>query len=117
MTTHQYKYGAKVFGELTTNRLFVYGIFLDKRNRYRFGMYNERYETVQGYITEGSSIVQAKQTDNSRASLTGLTVDLDPRYWDDLDALEAGYDRRIVTTNSGEKVWMYTAKQYEEEEE
>jgi hypothetical protein len=44
-------------------------------------------------------------------SLTGLVVELPDNYdWQPLDILEAGYNRELVTTTSGEKVFMYTAK-------
>lgn len=91
-----------------TNRLFVYGIFLDQDSRDYYGMTNPRYCTVPGYITVGSHIVQAVAVDEQRIALTGLTVDMDPEGWEKLDRLEGGYDRSVVTTIAGEQVYMYT---------
>lgn len=108
------RWSAKVYGELTTNRLFVYGIFLDQSRRDNYGMYNARYSTVPGYVTEGRGIVQAVPVKNEGIALTGLTVDIDPRMWDRLDSLEGGYDRRVVKTHNNELVWMYTAPRKDE---
>ena len=91
------------------NRLFVYGIFLDEHNRQEYGMTNPRYETVPGYITVGSRIVQAVEVGEPSIALTGLTVDMNPEGWERLDRLEGGYDRKIVQTTSGEMVNMYVA--------
>lgn len=91
------------------NRLFVYGIFLGEVNRKNFGMSNPQYATVANYITVGDTIVQAVEVMNVGVALTGLTVDVDPTYWQRLDRLEGGYDRIIVTTTDGEPVNMYVA--------
>ena len=103
----------KVIGEPSTpvlNRVFVYGIFLDQQNRDRFGMSNPRYETVDDYATFGRGIVQARYVPNVGLGLTGLLVDIDPDYWDRLDRLEAGYDRKLIVTDSGDEAWMYVEK-------
>lgn len=92
------------------NDLFVYGIFLDQYNRDNYGMYNAQYTTVLDYITVGDRIVEAKYMPNIGASLTGLMVQVDPRYWEELDYLERGYDRIRVVTITGHKVWMYAQK-------
>lgn len=100
-------------------KLFVYGIFLGDSMRSAYGMTNPSYDTVYDFVTVGSSIVQAVHIPNegastgdsgrfgSRLSLTGVTVDYDPTRWESLDRLEAGYDRIIVTTTHGERVYMY----------
>ena len=106
--TREYK--ANVIGELDTNRLFVYGIFLNQRNRDRYGMYNAEYATVPGFFTVGSHIVQAVETEDTRIALTGVTVDVDPRMWPMIDGLEAGYTRQVVLSDSNEEVYMYTQK-------
>lgn len=98
-----------------TNRLFVYGIFLGQRTRDRYGMSNPEYATIPGYITVGEHIVQAVKVDAPGIALTGLTVDIDPEYWSRIDALEGGYDRRLVETDSGEEVYMYVAPEREDE--
>lgn len=93
------------------NRLFVYGIFLGQKMRDIYGMTNPEYATVPGYATFGHHIVQAVRIDGARnLALTGLTVDIDPENWERLDRLEGGYERRIVTTDKGEQVYMYTAR-------
>lgn len=89
------------------NRLFVYGIFLDRYNRVEFGMSNEHYATVKGYVTVGSQIVSAYKVGEQSLALTGLVVDVDDRFWDSIDRLEASYRREIVTTTDGEQVYMY----------
>lgn len=95
-----------------TNRLFVYGIFLNESNRTSYGMTNPQYATVAGYATFGGHIVQAVPIENAgRLALTGLTVDIDPTCWAKTDSLEGGYDRALVTTDTGEELYMYTAKQ------
>lgn len=94
-----------------TNRLFVYGIFLGQDMRERYGMANPKYATVPNYATFGEHIVQAVYIEGAGdLALTGLTVDVDPTCWDRLDALEAGYDRALVTTDNDEQVYMYVAK-------
>lgn len=92
------------------NRLFVYGIFLDAQNREDFGMTNPMYRTVKNYATLGNEIVSAVFVDNANVALTGLLVDVDPRMWPDIDALESGYDRITVTTTSGEEAYMYAGR-------
>jgi gamma-glutamylcyclotransferase (GGCT)/AIG2-like uncharacterized protein YtfP len=92
------------------NKLFVYGIFLGQDMRVKFGMTNPQYATVRDYLTIGGQIVQARKVLGCGLSLTGLLVDVDPKYWASLDSLEAGYDRRRVTTTSGSEAWIYTSK-------
>lgn len=91
------------------NKLFVYGIFLDEDRRKSYGMTNPRYATVKDYATFGGGIVWAKHIPECGLSLTGLLVDVDPKHWDRLDALEAGYDRKIV--NAGVKAYMYVGRE------
>ena len=93
----------------TKDKLFVYGIFLDEENRKEYGMSNPQYTTVPGYLTVGSYIVRAVQTDNTSVALTGLLVDVDPAMWPSLDSLEAGYDRIKVRDVSGDIAYMYAA--------
>ena len=93
----------------TKDKLFVYGIFLDEENRKDYGMSNPQYTTVPGYLTVGSYIVKAVQTDNTSVALTGLLVDIDPAMWPSLDSLEAGYDRIKVRDVSGNIAYMYAA--------
>lgn len=102
---------ATVRRTLPTNRLFVYGIFLNEGNRIHYGMTNPCYGTVPGYITVGHHIVEAYRVDDPRIALTGLTVDVNPKDWDRIDVLEGGYDRNVVVTDTGEEVYMYTAKE------
>lgn len=91
------------------NRLFVYGIFLGDTMRRSYGMENPRYATVKNFVTVGSHIVQAVKVDAaSGVALTGLIVELPEDYnWGPLDALEGGYDRIIVRTESGDEAYMY----------
>lgn len=104
------------------NKLFVYGIFLDARMRDAYSMSEPEYEVVPGYVTRqcGGSIVEAVEVPSDlRLGLTGLLVTVDPHdgkhgrnsTWKRLDILEGGYDRIIVTTESGERAWMYVAKE------
>ena len=93
----------------TKDKLFVYGIFLDEENRKDYGMSNPQYTTVPGYLTVGSYIVKAVQTDNTSVALTGLLVDIDPDMWPSLDSLEARYDRIKVRDVSGDIAYMYAA--------
>lgn len=95
---------------IKNNRLFVYGIFLGQDMRDRYGMSNPQYTTVPGYATFGDYIVQAVPIKAPGLELTGLTVDVDPTRWADIDRLEGGYDRKLVTTSNKEKVYMYVAK-------
>lgn len=90
-----------------TDRLFVYGIFLDWENRVEYGMSNPEYTTVLDYATFGGGIVEAVHIPGLGLSLTGLAVDMNPDGWQRLDQLEYGYDRVIVTTTDGERVYMY----------
>jgi hypothetical protein len=100
--------------EPVTNRLFVYGIFLGQTMRNAYGMTNPQYATVKGYVTIGHHIVQATYVgDDDRIALTGLTVDVEPDKWEDLDRLEGGYDRVLVTTTRNEQVYMYVAPERE----
>jgi len=93
----------------TKDKLFVYGIFLDEENRKDYGMSNPQYTTVPGYLTVGSYIVKAVQTDNTSVALTGLLVDIDPAMWPSIDSLEAGYDRIKVRDVAGNIAYMYAA--------
>lgn len=93
------------------NRVFVYGIFLGEKLRDRYGMSNPVYATVDDYATFGTGIVQAQYIPDAGLGLTGLIVDIDPSYWDKLDSLEGGYDRKLIVTDSYEEAWMYVAKQ------
>ena len=72
-------------------------------------MSNPQYTTVPGYLTVGSYIVKAVETDNASVALTGLLVDIDPTMWPRLDSLEAGYDRIKVRDTSGNIAYMYAA--------
>jgi gamma-glutamylcyclotransferase (GGCT)/AIG2-like uncharacterized protein YtfP len=92
------------------NKLFVYGIFLDERNRQYYGMSNPSYDTVADYATYGGEIVAAYHQPNAGLALTGLVVNIDPARWPELDRLEGGYTRREVTTLRGERVYMYEGK-------
>lgn len=97
------------------NNLFVYGIFLDVANRLAFGMTNARYATIKGYATFGDYIVKAYRVKPDEPAmpeycLTGLLVDVDPEYWGRLDQLEAGYNRTVITTTSGDEAFMYVGK-------
>lgn len=93
------------------NYLFVYGIFLDQSMRDHYGMYDAHYATVMDYITVGHKIVQAEHLPDIGAALTGMLLQVDPRYWGDLDDLESNYDRIIITTTDGDVAYMYAEKQ------
>lgn len=95
---------------METEKLFVYGIFLDEDRRQRYGMSNPHYTTVPGYITVGGHIVEAVQVENKNIALTGVLVDMDSSRWEPLDRLEAGYNRVKVKTVTGEEAWMYEGK-------
>lgn len=74
-------------------------------------MSNPAYDTVLDYATFGGRIVQAQYIPDVGLSLTGMVVELPDNYdWRPLDALEAGYKRQLVTTTSGQKCYMYTAR-------
>lgn len=96
------------------NKLFVYGIFLDEKNRQRYGMSNPRYATVKDYATWGNYIVTAKHQSGAGLALTGLLVDIEPEAWPRLDALEAGYDREEVDVLGLGKAYMYVGKDFDE---
>lgn len=99
-------------------KLFVYGIFLDKSSRDGYGMSNPHYATVKDYTTLGwgdGYIVQAKYVPGCNLALTGLLVEMNPYRWGPLDKLEAGYDRIIVTTTSGEEAYMYAERNTDED--
>ena len=88
-------------------KLFVYGIFLSAANREHYGMTNPQYATVRDYATFGGHIVKAVKIPDSGLSLTGLLVTPSEDKWRQLDALEGGYDRVLVTTTDGERAYMY----------
>lgn len=91
-----------------TEKLFVYGIFLNEYNRDRYGMTNPQYATVKKFVTIGSTIVEALYVDEFEdASLTGLLVDMDSSRWGPLDNLEGGYERVKITTTDGTRAYMY----------
>jgi hypothetical protein len=93
-------------------KLFVYGIFLGEANRLIYGMTNPRYAVVPDYATVliNRRIVEAVPVPPEVGTgLTGLLVDIDPSQWDDLDKLEAGYKRIMVTTTDGVPAHMYAA--------
>lgn len=90
-----------------TERLFVYGIFLDEDRRQHYGMSNPRYTTIPGFITVGKGIVQAVRVQDKSIALTGVSVDMDADRWGPLDALEGGYDRIKVKDDKGEELFMY----------
>lgn len=94
------------------SQLFVYGIFLGEHNRYSYGLLNPRYATVKNYVTYGSHIVTAYAVDaKAGVTLTGLLCDVPPDYnWRNIDALEGGYSRVIIQTESGEQAYMYAGK-------
>lgn len=93
------------------NKLFVYGIFLDGYHRNNYGMTNPTYDTVLDYITLGDRIVSAYPVDAEYGTaLTGLVVDMNPDNWADLDRLESGYNRVIITTTGGQQAYMYVGK-------
>lgn len=99
-----------------TEKLFVYGIFLDEYMRNSHGMTNPHYSTVPGYLTVGHGIVQAMPVNDQSIALTGLLVDMDSSRWGPLDRLEGGYDRVKVTTYDNTIAWMYVSqRQYGEE--
>lgn len=100
-----------------TEKLFVYGIFLDESRRDRFGMTKPYYSTVPGYITRGSGIVQAVEVEDKQIALTGLLVDMDSSRWAPLDALEGGYDRVKVSTHDGVQAWMYVQPKWDTDDE
>lgn len=88
-------------------KLFVYGIFLSEYNRQAYGMTNPEYATVKDYATFGGYIVQAVHIPESGLSLTGLLVTPNEEQWGRVDALEAAYDRVIITTTDGDRAYMY----------
>jgi hypothetical protein len=90
-----------------TEKLFVYGIFLNEYNRDMYGMSNPDYQTVKGYITVGGHIVQAVAVENQDVALTGLVVDMDSNRWGGLDSLEGGYDRIKIKTTNNIEAFMY----------
>lgn len=94
------------------NTLFVYGIFLGKSQRIAYGMTSPRYATVEGYATVGlgfgNTIVEAVEAEEY--TLTGLSVQVDPSFWNQIDQVEAGYDRIKITTTDGEEAWMYVER-------
>lgn len=113
-TTERDHYGAKVRQTIQSNKLFVYGIFLGERMRDSYGMTNPTYATVRGYATFGNHIVQATHIEGSEEvglELTGLVVDVDPDRWHDVDRLEAGYDREVITTSHNEQAYIYVSKE------
>lgn len=91
-----------------TEKLFVYGIFLDKKNREWYGMSNPVYDTVINYVTIGDIIVHAEEKIGYGYALTGLLVDMDVSGWERLDRLESGYDRIKIVTTSGEEARIRT---------
>lgn len=97
---------------MTTNKLFVYGIFLSSYTRDAYGMTDPEYATVNGYSTfpviAGGYIVEARPCVGH--TLTGLVVDVDPDFWGVLDRLESAYKRIKVRTSDDEEVYMYVAK-------
>jgi gamma-glutamylcyclotransferase (GGCT)/AIG2-like uncharacterized protein YtfP len=97
--------------EKRTEKLFVYGIFLDEVNRNSYGMTNPKYTTVPGYITMGGHIVKAVHVEDKSIALTGLIVDMDSERWQGLDSLEGGYDRIAITTVDGTNAFMYAEHQ------
>lgn len=92
------------------DRLFVYGIFLDEGQRRGFGMVNPRYATVLDYATVGHRIVQAVHIPGAGLALTGLLVDMPNSNWEELDALEGGYERIVIRTTSGYEAYMYAER-------
>lgn len=94
-----------------TEKLFVYGIFLDENNRNRFGMSNPQYATVPSFVTVGGHIVKAVRVDQKEVALTGLLVDMDSSRWEPLDSLEGGYDRIKVVTTDHEETYMYAQRE------
>lgn len=94
------------------NRLFVYGIFLDEHMREHYGMANPHYATVADYATYGNQIVTAYKQENAGLALTGLLVNMNPEKWENLDRLEGGYKRIVITTTGGDEAYMYAGKEY-----
>lgn len=93
------------------NKLFVYGIFLDERNRAHYGMSNPQYDVVAGFLTMGAHIVQAVPIpERPDIALTGLVVDVDPSYWGRIDRLEGAYDRVTITTVNSVQAYIYVGK-------
>lgn len=79
-----------------TEKLFVYGIFLDQSNREEYGMIQTHYATQPGFKTVGKYIVKAVKSDD-RDSLTGLLINNTKAInWRRLDSLEAGYKRIAI---------------------
>lgn len=96
------------------HRLFVYGIFLGETTRQYYGMTDPQYAVVKNYATyaRNGHIVEAAQVDPScNAAMAGLVVTVDPKKWDQIDALERDYDRKLVTTTSNQHVYMYVSKE------
>lgn len=98
------------------DRLFVYGVFLSKYNRDRYGMSNPRYATVKDYATfalmQRGGIVEAARVTGLGLEMTGLIVDVDPTRWDDIDSLEHGYDRVQIVTTANERAYIYVRKEW-----
>lgn len=95
------------------NRLFVYGIFLNEDNRAVYNMTNPRYAVVKGYKTvfiQPPKVIGAVKS-TSTDVLSGLLVNIDPRYWRAIDMLEQGYDRILIRTTLGEEAYMYVEKE------
>lgn len=92
------------------DRLFVYGIFLDRKSRMWYGMINPRYACVPDFATFGGGIVMAHYVPKAGLSLTGLMVDMPKSKWKELDRLEARYDRIKIKTVQGYECYMYAQK-------
>lgn len=99
------------------NKLFVYGIFLGDRMRSIYGMSLPKYATVRDYATWGNKIVAAHKQEGAGLALTGLVVHVNPKRWADIDALEAGYNRILITTTDGEQAYMYAGKELDDKKQ
>lgn len=92
-------------------KFFFYGIFLQKSTREGVGIPGDgKYDTVKDYATWGSHIVTAYENPDAGIALTGLVIDVPESSIPRLDAIEAGYERKTITTVRGESVQMYVGK-------
>lgn len=98
-------------------KFFSYGIFLDgnlpvdkqRTQAWNRGQQQGKYATVKGYKTVGSYIVMAVK--DPEATLTGLVFNISNDQLQQLDRIEAGYERVNVTTVQGDDVVMYVKPQ------
>lgn len=92
------------------NKLFIYDNLLYQAVNRKYNMQPSKHAVIKGYLTIGTDKPQAIPVTHDMVVLSGVIVEIPAKKWTKLDRRHSDFDRRLVDTLAGEKVYIYTQK-------